>query len=62
MMVLNYGCKDFFPIGLPQSGDVGFEIVEGNPMSPTMPPRTSPKYVQYAVTGLALADVSPSGS
>lgn len=33
-----------------------------NTMSPTMPPRTSPKYVRYAVTGLALADMSPSGS
>jgi hypothetical protein len=31
MVVINHGCKDFLPIRLPQSGDVGFEIVQGKP-------------------------------
>jgi hypothetical protein len=31
MMVFNHGCKDFLPIGLPQTGDVGFEIVQSKP-------------------------------
>jgi hypothetical protein len=31
MMVLNLGGEDFLPIGLPQPGDVGFEIVQGKP-------------------------------
>jgi hypothetical protein len=31
MVVLNHGCEDFLPIRFPQSGDVGFEIVQGEP-------------------------------
>jgi hypothetical protein len=29
MVVLNHDCEDFCPIRRPQSGDVGFEIVQG---------------------------------
>ena len=31
MMVLDHGCKDSLPIGLPQTGDVDFEIVQSKP-------------------------------
>jgi hypothetical protein len=28
VVVINYGCEDFLPVRFPQSGDVGFEIVQ----------------------------------
>ena len=31
MVVINHGWEDFLPVGLPQSGDVGFEIVQDKP-------------------------------
>ena len=45
MVFINYGCEDFLPVGLPQSGDVGFKSASENPMLLIMPLRTSLKYL-----------------
>jgi hypothetical protein len=64
MVVLNHGCEDFLPIRFPQSGDVGFEIVQ---TKPHVADHASPDIAQVGpvfrstIQRSALGDMSPSG-
>ena len=62
MVVINHGCEDFLPIRFPRSGDVGFEIVQGKSHVADHASSDIGQVGPVAVTGSALADMSPSGS